>query len=360
MKPESRPRLRSAYYNLCPRVLLAIAFSFAVSACDRSPAPERFQFGDYRVEGPYVHKNLAVYLVAGKGAADGRSRRMLSLQEALNQKVLKVYETEDVGELEVENFSKHHAVFIHAGDIVKGGQQDRVIPNDFILPPLSGRLPVDSFCVEQGRWAQREGESKHEFESAEYFAASRELKIKSRAEKDQSGVWDSVQKIQGKLSRNVGSNVRDEKSATSLQLTLENKKLNAAVDDYMNKLASRTAEGSDAIGMAYYVNGELNSVEMYGSPELFRKFRKKLLRSAATEAVADLDEWDRDKKRNARPEELKSMLAGQAWEKKTERRIARESGWNSYETDDMYLFESTAGKSAGGGKDWYHRSYVKK
>ena len=53
-----------------------------------------------------------------------------------------------MNELAVENNSAD-TVFIQVGDIVRGGNQDRMITN-FILSPHSGKLPIDAFCVEHG------------------------------------------------------------------------------------------------------------------------------------------------------------------------------------------------------------------
>ena len=68
-----------------------------------------------------------------------------------------MYETGQVNELAIENVSPDRAVFVQAGDIVKGGRQDRVFSQDLVLKPRSGRVPIDAFCVESGRWRQRGG-----------------------------------------------------------------------------------------------------------------------------------------------------------------------------------------------------------
>ena len=62
-----------------------------------------------------------------------------------------------MNELAVENNSAD-AVFIQVGVIVKGGNQDRMITHDFILPSHSGKLPIAAFCVEHGRRARRGNE----------------------------------------------------------------------------------------------------------------------------------------------------------------------------------------------------------
>ena len=86
-----------------------------------------------------------------------RTLHYFTLEQALNQRKVVVHETSQVNELAVQNNSAD-AVFIQVGDIVKGGNQDRMITNDFILPPYSGKLPIDAFCVEQDRRGRRGSE----------------------------------------------------------------------------------------------------------------------------------------------------------------------------------------------------------
>ncbi|PYU27801.1 MAG: hypothetical protein DMG32_05105 [Acidobacteria bacterium] len=40
-----------------------------------------------------------------------------------------------------------------AGELVSGGKQDRIISKDRIVPPGADPLPLDVFCVEEGRWS---------------------------------------------------------------------------------------------------------------------------------------------------------------------------------------------------------------
>jgi len=67
-----------------------------------------------------------------------------------------------VNALTVENTGKDE-VFVQAGDIVKGGQQDRVLSVDLLLPPRSGEVTIAAFCVEHGRWHS----ASHAFSSGE-------------------------------------------------------------------------------------------------------------------------------------------------------------------------------------------------
>src|SRR5438105_6014562 len=107
--------------------------------------------GEYHMTGPVVHNNLAIYLVHGKSAAGPVP---LTLDQALANRSVKVHETGNVNELQIENLGTGE-VFVQSGDIVKGGQQDRVLTVSLLLPPRSGRIPIAAFCVEHGRWTAR-------------------------------------------------------------------------------------------------------------------------------------------------------------------------------------------------------------
>ena len=87
-----------------------------------------------RISGPHVHENLAVYFVHGVSAGGAIP---LTLQEALAKGSVQVVETGRVNELQIENTGSEE-VFIQAGDIVKGGKQDRVLTVSFVLPSKSG------------------------------------------------------------------------------------------------------------------------------------------------------------------------------------------------------------------------------
>jgi len=126
----------------------------AVGAVEAGAAEETVKADEYRISAaPHTHKNLSVFFIYGESKLKGG--KFLTLQEAMKQKKVIVHETGNVGKLAVENLSATEAVYIQAGDIVKGGKQDRTLSVDLIVPPKSGKLPVSSFCVEAGRWSAR-------------------------------------------------------------------------------------------------------------------------------------------------------------------------------------------------------------
>src|ERR1043166_74050 len=76
--------------------------------------------GEYTIRGPHTHGNLSVYFIHGPDKLHGQ--RVMTLQSALAQNQAVVRE----GAVTMDN---HGAVpvFIQAGDIIKGGNQDRTL-----------------------------------------------------------------------------------------------------------------------------------------------------------------------------------------------------------------------------------------
>ena len=336
-------------------VLVVVALPLAMFVTAKMlPArqPEPQQSNGYRISGPYTHENLSVFLVHGKDTLPGKN--FLTLQEALASKVVIVHETKDVNELAIENVSKDQEVYVQSGDIVKGGQQDRVLAVDLIVPPRSGRVPIAAFCVEQGRWRQRGREEAGKFESSNDIIATNSLKIAANKSKSQGEVWAKVSEAQAKLSENVGVSVNSTVSESSLQLSLENKKVQEVTEGYVKKLANIVDGKSDVIGYAVAVNGKMNNADVYGSSALFRKLWPKLLKASAVEAVAELQGGA--KFETVQSDSVEGFFAeaedGKAAEDQVSDRVRRVTR----ETDKNILFETRDQKQDA----TLHRSYIKK
>jgi hypothetical protein len=136
------------------------------------------------VTGPFTHENLSIFLLRGSDSFDGS--RFVPLDEALEQKCVIVHETGNVGQLEIENLSEALDLYVQAGDVVKGGRQDRTLGVDFVLPAKSGRVPVPSFCVESGRWHRRAREEAGSFSSSKSYLASKKLRMAAKMSKSQA------------------------------------------------------------------------------------------------------------------------------------------------------------------------------
>jgi hypothetical protein len=310
------------------------------------------QSSGYRISAPVSYKNLSVFLIHGKDEI--KSKNILTLQEAMEKGIFTVYETSDVNELAVENKSSQYEVFIQSGDIVKGGKQDRVLSITIIIPANSGRISIEAFCVESGRWQQRGKEQAGQFSSSNERIVTKDLKIAANQARSQDQVWKKVAEAQDKLSSNVGTSVNSAASGTSLQLSLENGKVVATADEYVNKLSGILDGKSDVIGYAFVINGKINSADIYASNFLFKKLWLKLLKASAIEAVAEMQ--------SGRPAKLVKITDIQSFindadhAKPQERTVNNRNKSVTRDSDENVVFEARDEKN----KVVLHKSYVKK
>jgi hypothetical protein len=281
--------------------------------------------------------------------------KVLTLPEALALKLVVVHETGSVNELAVENLSVDHDVFIHSGDIVKGGRQDRMVGQDMLLPPRSGRVPLGSFCVEQGRWSRRGAESPAAFGSADKMVIGNALKMAARRDGDQGQVWREVSKVQAKLSAGVSEAVASEVSPSSLQLALENPKVRATTESYVEALIGSPRRPQDIVGCVFAINGRVTSAEVYASSALFQALWPRLLRSAAAEAIGE--GVPRDGAQKVTAADARAFLAGTDQAAPTTRDLDPRVRLVTRESEGVILFETRDRAEADAP---VHRSYLAK
>jgi hypothetical protein len=267
-------------------VLLTLAANHIRAIASENITTE--QSGRFKILGPFTHRNLALYLVKGKDVI--RKTKFVTLEQALKDGKVTVGETGNVRNLVISSKYAEEYVFIQAGDIVKGGKQDRTLSTDLIVPPGEKKMPLQSFCVESGRWRARGTEKVDKFSMSSNQVASRDLRVASRYRRSQQEVWNNAAELQEKLSHNVGKSVQSPVSSSSLELTLGNKDVRKHAEEYVNALRDIIKDRKHIIGFVFAINGQLNTAEVYGSEDLFSRLWPKLLRTAAVEAFAELKE----------------------------------------------------------------------
>ena len=151
------------------------------------------------------YKNLQIFPITDENAVGNVN--YISLSEAIDKKIVTIIETGSVNELSITNKSDNY-VFIMAGDIVKGGKQDRTMGEDYIIPPHIEKAPVKSFCVESGRWSPRGNEESNKFSSNSKALSSKNLKLAARKDKNQSKVWSGVREQQTELNENLEKEIK--------------------------------------------------------------------------------------------------------------------------------------------------------
>ena len=348
---KSKHLIAIAFLSLLIGLPLGLFINATAQNSSNVKPQDQVASSDYRLSGPYTHGNLTVFLLHGK---DLTNKTFLTLQEALAQKKVRVYETKDVNELAIRNFSNQD-VYVQAGDIVRGGDQDRMISVDFIVPPKSGRMPIAAFCVESGRWNRRGNEESATFNSSENSVALKDLKLAAKRERSQQAVWKNVSVAQEKLSRTINASVADGLSASSYELSVETPKVKETSAEYINALSGIVQSKNDVIGYVFAINGHVNSADVYASRALFLKLWPKLLKASAVEAIAELN-----KDIEVKPivsETIESFLAESEKPSASSKEVTRRVKMVTREDDNNIFFE-TQDRSQNDG--WVHRNYIKK
>jgi hypothetical protein len=240
--------------------------------------------GQLRV-GPWVSKSgiqiAPIYLYS-----PDYSLGFTSMDEASRNGDLEVTETGTVNELLFENNSRK-PILLLAGEVVRGGRQDRMVGTDMILPPGKTRK-INVFCVEHGRWTDMG--DKGEFKSPSVMA-DKALRQKAEAGGGRAGnqgaVWDEVEKSIDEFKAAAPTqNYRE------IMKTEKFKDGEGIIDRFHDAFANDHAEGmaEGVAGFALAYNGEVQSIEYFASPAIFSKYKDKLIRSYVTSALKNMQE----------------------------------------------------------------------
>ncbi len=224
---------------------------------------------------PIQVDSLTVTPIEATTDTAGKDQNLTVLDEAMGKKLVTIREKPDkeVNALVLTNKSDQ-ALFLMSGEVIIGGEQDRIIGRNTIIPPKTTQdVPV--FCVEHGRWS---GNSK-EFTTAKALAHGRLRGKASYA--SQQAVWDEVAtKNEARKTETATGTYRKvalEQSDGSLA------SMQKQVDGALAKLPA--ADRSKLVGFAVSLNGKVASVDVFNSPALFGKLETKLLHSYLTEAI---------------------------------------------------------------------------
>ena len=320
---------RKAFSILFLAALIAIAVAYAATISDPAvnasagrpvPAPS-----GWRLEPSVTYQNLSVFPVVTTQDAD--TSGFATLDEALASGDATVSEqgeylrrTRDgvprpvyqsgaqVNQLVLVNRGKRPLLLL-AGEVVSGGKQDRVIGTDRIVPVGAPPLPLDVFCVENGRWTG---------ESANFSAAKVMVHPAVREEvavaQDQSQVWAAVRgdvaaKAASRASAtgvapppppalpqaSVSAVIASEAPTQSYKRIYQSKEVSVSADSFVREIEGRfdraTAhlKGERVVGVVVAYGDEVAWSDVFASSELFDAYWPKLLRSYVIEALTRPD-----------------------------------------------------------------------
>ncbi len=229
-----------------------------------------------------AHKNIGNYTTLGK---------------ALEEKKLTISETGANGEsatvntLKVENTSSD-SIMLLTGEVVKGGRQDRMIAQDLIIPPHSGKMDLPVFCVEHGRWSYRGARDNDalvnhadvSMKEACFMqcvtVVTASARKKAAVEKSQQGVWDKVAettvKADAQTSTGTYTAVTDSSSGIAKDLK-----------EYSGYFKKALLGQDNVVGVIICTGDKIIGADLFATPALFREHTENLLASYVTEAVTN-------------------------------------------------------------------------
>jgi hypothetical protein len=219
-----------------------------------------------------------------------------------------------VNEVVVINRSEK-PLYLAPGDVMIGGQQDRVIGQEIVVDATGKPTPIPVFCVEHGRWSQRAVA-----ENVNYLAnvqanetdqlsteqlqklaqeandgkfvkgagvVTKDVRLAVQGSMEQQKVWDEVAKANQKSGAQSGSG--------AFTANYGEKEVAEKLDPYLAALQTAVTDRRNVVGVIVAINGKSHSIDVFESTPLFNKLWPKLLKSYALDAVASTGEAGADK-----------------------------------------------------------------
>lgn len=286
-----------------------------------NPGPPSKTDGDWRLLDPITYENLTVFPAVSSSGYD--TGAFLTLEEGLSRSEVMVREQgaetiirdrdgrsvhpavqnfgrPSVNQLVLVNRSKQPLLLL-AGELVSGGKQDRIIAKDRIVAPGADPLPLDVFCVEQGRWS-----SGAQFNAAKTIVHP-SVREQAALKKSQGDVWDAVTRgstasveVAGGMpaaaprvsQSEITETVTVEAPTQSYSKIYTSHRVGASVDVLVSEMQRRFRretsglKGERVVGVVVAYGGEVAWSDVFASGDLFDQYWNKLLRSYAVEAVA--------------------------------------------------------------------------
>ncbi|MEO7990779.1 MAG: DUF6569 family protein [Chryseolinea sp.] len=224
----------------------------------------------------------------------------LSLQEALKQKkiiitelsdknnqqdttvasvvdsVATVFDEAEVNRLFVENIFSD-TIIILGGEVVQGGKQDRMIAQDFMVLPHSGKLDIAVYCVEHGRWTYSDESTVF---ATTMNMAPPEVRRAADAPAAQEKVWDKVAEMTSKM---------DAPSPTgALAFAVADGKMQEPLLPYKKHFES-IEWPEDVVGVIAVMGNKIVALDIFAQHQLFTRYYPNLLSSYISDAHAVSD-----------------------------------------------------------------------
>ncbi len=235
----------------------------------------------------WQYENLRLYpIVADAGTP--QLAHLKTLSEGMKTPGFRITEQKQFGRSEERTYNiltvqnkSQDTIYMLSGDVVTGGKQDRVIAQDQIVMPGTVRN-MDVFCVEQGRWSFNEAqatpsEKKLYAFNGYYSVASPKVRQAVQRTGSQQQVWAAVASV-------TSANGATSSTSTYAALDTENDQKSKR-DAYLRFFEDKLSSEPNVVGMVAVCGDQVLGVDIFGSPDLFRREYASLLHGFVTEAA---------------------------------------------------------------------------
>ncbi|MBC7776432.1 MAG: hypothetical protein H7246_13445 [Phycisphaerae bacterium] len=239
----------------------------------------------------WQHENLRLYPVVASAEvieANAKIKSLKTLAEGMQLPGFRIMEQKQFGRnaeawyhgLTVQNKTQD-TVLILSGDVVKGGNQDRVIAHHEVILPMSVRN-IEVFCVEAGRSsyynpAAPAAEKEAAAFKGYYNIASPQVRRAVQNTGNQQEVWDAVAKV---------TKANNAESSTKAYTALDNQSQEKAQRDaYLQHLEGSFTARTDVVGVVAVCGDHVLGIDIFGNPDLFHRQYSALLHGYVAEAA---------------------------------------------------------------------------
>jgi hypothetical protein len=237
----------------------------------------------------WQYENLRLYPVVAEAAlANSAAANLRTLSDAMKTPGFRVLERKKFGSgneawyhgVTVQNKTQD-TVFLMAGDVVTGGNQDRVMAfHDIVLPGTVKNVEV--FCVEAGRshyydQSATQAEKSVGAFKGYYNVASPQVRHAVQSARDQSEVWAAVAKV---------TKANGAESGTNAYAALDNaSEQKARRDAYLNFFNDKITNIPNVVGVIAVSGDKVLGADIFGDSGLFKRQFSALLHGYVAETA---------------------------------------------------------------------------
>ena len=251
-----------------------------------TPTPELASIGaGYSVGAGITRAGVTVYPVTRSGGPKLMDdEQILPFADALRQGVLTVTEaghSMEVASLRVHNRGKY-PVLVMAGEIVEGGQQDRVITQDLLLQPSDSPVIVSVNCVERGRWG---GGQSFGYGGQAEMGLRRVVQVR----RNQDATWEAVASVNSGKAEMLAALGYDAwslaPSTGTYMASMRSGVIERQVVKITQELSAEVAKEGNVVGIVVAVGDRVVGSDVYGYAEVWDQVRDATLAAVARDAM---------------------------------------------------------------------------